>query len=777
LLNLAAARAAALTLLIVAPCQAAKIGRPFTVRDAIEATRPVDPSINGVTEAERAPQVSPDGRRFFVVTQRGILDTNENEYRLQVFEVAQRGAEHVSVTDAAVLRSVGNVAAITEASWIANDTIVFRGAQARDTPQIWMAHVHGELQMRTAEPAGVLRFAANARGDLIYLTVPVPDDASVDDALGGGYVVEKHLTALDLLGDTWKGRVGPQRGELKHLAAGARRPTPIEQLDLHPNHARIVNLWMSPDGRQAALLLPTSAYLEQWDGYENADIKAHVTRARGYRSGAIPPGFPYPQYFLIDLVSHDRQPLVVAPALLWKFIVQPDVVWSPGGKSLLLFNTMFPLDRLEELSESGRELALRFPAVLEVDVRAGRVSPLLFIQQESTELASPSWTADGRRIILYSTDTVSRERQRVVFERRGSAWVQREAQPARVDPARPAFAKLLDGRVEAGIDQGINLPPKVLVREHASGRLLHAAELNPQLADIELTPMETIQWTDEAGTVWTGGLMYPASHRPGERYPLVIQTHGYNPREFLFDTMMFGGDRPAPFTGMSARALAARGFFVLQDHQENDHASARYDTPDEGPQFIRSYRAAIAALAARGLVDPARVGFIGFSRTSYQVKYLLAHAEFPIAAAAIADGVDFGYFQTLLADSAATAQRFYDGAAPLGAGLQKWLHEAPTFNAHRFRTPLRIEAIDVPWVTTEYEMYAALRLAGVPTELTVYPDGRHRLLKPRERFRSQQSNVDWMDFWINGKESSDAGTREAQYWRWRALRDSWRPLQ
>jgi hypothetical protein len=67
------------------------------------------------------------------------------------------------------------------------------------------------------------------------------------------------------------------------------------------------------------------------------------------------------------------------------------------------------------------------------------------------------------------------------------------------------------------------------------------------------------------------------------------------------------------------------------------------------------------------------------------------------------------------------------------------------------------------------EFCNGLRLQSVPTEFVYYPDGDHRLVKPREIFRSQQGNVDWFRFWLKGEEGDDPVQPE-QYARWRNMR-------
>jgi hypothetical protein len=51
-----------------------------------------------------------------------------------------------------------------------------------------------------------------------------------------------------------------------------------------------------------------------------------------------------------------------------------------------------------------------------------------------------------------------------------------------------------------------------------------------------------------------------------------------------------------------------------------------------------------------------------------------------------------------------------------------------------------------------------------------FPEGTHVHERPLERFESQQGNVDWMRFWLQGFEDPDPSKR-AQYQRWEHIRD------
>jgi dipeptidyl aminopeptidase/acylaminoacyl peptidase len=210
---------------------------------------------------------------------------------------------------------------------------------------------------------------------------------------------------------------------------------------------------------------------------------------------------------------------------------------------------------------------------------------------------------------------------------------------------------------------------------------------------------------------------------------------------------------------------------VLQvDELDNDRG-----TPQELENELTTFDSAIELLNDRGIIDPARVGLVGFSRTCLHVKYALTHSKYHFAAAVVSDGVDGGYFQYLLmANSslpglAAFSEGIY-GARPFGSGLKAWMGHSPGFNIDRVETPLRIDALNPATALSEWEWFAALSRLGKPVEMVMMQDGLHALEKPWERRISLQGNVDWFCFWLKGEEDGDPAKAE-QYLRWRKMRE------
>jgi hypothetical protein len=196
-------------------------------------------------------------------------------------------------------------------------------------------------------------------------------------------------------------------------------------------------------------------------------------------------------------------------------------------------------------------------------------------------------------------------------------------------------------------------------------------------------------------------------------------------------------------------------------------------TLQEGEDNILGFEGALDSLAAEDLIDPKRVGIIGFSRTCWYVESTLVKDSGRFAAASIADGMDHGYMQSMLFDldrPTSETQKLY-GAEPFGAGLEKWLTLSPPFNLNRVQTPVIITAIGPGSALAEWELYSSLHQQKKAVDLLYIPRGQHILQKPLDRLASQQMTVDWFRYWLQSYERPQPAD-PAQYERWGQLRDS-----
>ena len=327
--------------------------------------------------------------------------------------------------------------------------------------------------------------------------------------------------------------------------------------------------------------------------------------------------------------------------------------------------------------------------------------------------------------------------------------------------------------LKIALDEKLDSPARIYASAPDSDKKTLLLDLNPQFQELEFGPVEQIRWRASNDTEVTGGLYFPPDYRPGQRYPLVIQTHGFDAHRFSMDGLNEWSG------GFAARALAAKGILVLQTYdfvEDKDHDQVESDR-SLGATLQQSfkrfaaltYERAIDDLDSRGLIERDKVGISGFSRTVCFVAYMLTHSDHKFAAAALTDGVDCGYCQYLAFPSWAwDFEALNGGVSPFGSGLDVWLKESPSFNLGKVHTPMRIVAFGSESILEMWEWYSALTLQKKPVDFSEIPDASHLMQRPWDRRIAQQGLVDWFCFWLKSEEDPDPAKAD-QYERWREL--------
>lgn len=329
--------------------------------------------------------------------------------------------------------------------------------------------------------------------------------------------------------------------------------------------------------------------------------------------------------------------------------------------------------------------------------------------------------------------------------------------------------------IEVTLDQDLNTPPKLYVTDARSHQKVLLLDLNPQFNELDFGRVETIQW-EVNGAKIIGGLYLPPDYEPGKRYPLVIQTHGFDPTEFSMDGLSGWS------SGFAARSLAARGIMVLQAHKFKDYQKDHDHIGDDKSLGMTAqesfknfntlvYQAAIDFLDKKGMIDRNRVGIVGFSRTVCSVAYTLTHSKYRFAAASLVDGIGCGYFEEMTTPGLAwDSNAFNGGVAPFGEGLKMWIKTSPGFNLDKVETPVRLVALRQSNVLGDlWQFYVGLSLQKKPVDFVVIPDGSHIYGKASECILKQEGLVDWFTFWLKSEEDPKS-TKTEQYARWRELR-------
>ena len=730
------------------------LDRQFTVSDDIRLTY-----IDAVT-------VSPDNRYFVVLSQRGRIDLDRPESCLRIYrseDVHRILSDGQSKTPGPVWdlcrATYGEGPNIQDVRWLEDTTgFVFLGKTGSGNEQLFLAELSSrKLEPLTPENQNITGFDVRNREQFVYTALSpairqslVKQNASAAIVGTGKALIQLLPTRASRPPDIWENDLSElwevnQGKRFRVVDRSSGRPVPI-----HLEGERALAL--SPDGRNVVTALSVNVIPKQWESLYPPpfSLSPYRIRAGVQDPNALAGQRDVSQYVLIDAANGRVEPLIDAPignAAGWWGLSR--AAWSPDGRSVVLSNTFLARSSLESAGKhepciAAQDIRTRQAACVayRADLQHGDkdvplVSNVFFSSQDSSIV----------NVIFGSRDDRS-EAASFVRKDDGS-WVKSQ----RLLPPTPRA-------VSVSVKQGINEPPLLLVSDPKTRKSRVLWNPNLWVRDLRLGKVSVYKWLDKTGREWIGGLYLPPDHVSGRRYPFVIQTHGFDEQKFAAS-----GSFPTAF---AAQELASAGIIVLQIRDCSSEA-----TTEEAACQLRGYEAAIDKLSAEGLVDTARVGIIGFSRTCFYALAALTEIGLKFKAASITDGVNEGYLQYMLdldeGDNAiANEADAIIAARPFGKGLLKWFERSPVFNMGRVTAPLQVVATP-DGLLQMWEPYAALRYLSKPVDLLILNSNEHVLSKPSERLVSQGSTVDWFRFWLQDYRDPNPA-KSSQYERWDTMR-------
>ena len=731
---------------ITGRCLAAEALHPVTVADAIEMTK-----VSYQGDSGRVATFSPDGSQVVVVIRKGNLATNTNEYSMLLWHTSGLfSASPERPITLASLSSSSNREGIKNVVWQDSKTVLFLGNDGAGFQQLYACDVQtASLRQLTHTNSNVLSFDTPGSLDNIAYVATVPAEALFDNKTGReGLLIKPGESLANILSGkkvvrTFSNGLEPSDNSLGNAlyfsdVSGVHHLPTVDPIPFWGPTPRV-----SPDGRYLVLTTQVQHVPRRWESYSNPLIREFIA----YKD---PTGKSlFRRYELIDTSTGHSRVLLDTPILP----NQPVIAWSGDSHSIAIAGVYLTLDGATSDEYKARQ---SHTFVVEIAVPSCEVT---VISQEAPDVIDGSqfrslhW-ASGRELALNETRSDPRSgiaaMAETVFRKSGNQWT--------IEPAITGKRNETDIIVQ----EDMNTPPDLYALDRTTGRRSLMLELNRQFRNFHFARVEEVTWKGSDGHEVKGGLYYPLNYVPGHRYPLVIQTHAWDPSKFWID---------GPFTtAFAAQPIAGHDIAVLQA----DEDYREFDTLTEMKREVSTFEGAIDYLDRRGLIDRRRVGIIGFSRTGMFVPWSLVHSpkRYNFAAASIADGSAMGYAQYFLTntfDVDPWYKRVY-GGLPFGKALKRWATLSPGMNLQKVHTPIRVVAIGPDLLLEEWEMYVALSCLKKPVEMVYLADGVHVLEKPWDRVVSQQGDVDWFRFWLKNEEDQDPSKAD-QYARWRDLRN------
>jgi dipeptidyl aminopeptidase/acylaminoacyl peptidase len=276
---------------------------------------------------------------------------------------------------------------------------------------------------------------------------------------------------------------------------------------------------------------------------------------------------------------------------------------------------------------------------------------------------------------------------------------------------------------------------------------LQITRLNKRFEDKQIARTELIHWKGALDEQVEGILYYPHNYKPEQKYPLVVMIHG-GPTLVDYDAWRETANYPHNLYNQ-------RGAFVLAP---NYHGSSNYglkwaESIGKGNYYdleVPDIEKGVDYLISRGMVDPDKLGVLGWSNGSLLTIALTTFTTRYKAAGAGAGVVDWtsdwatAYF-------GASFDNYYFGASPL-EDPQRYFTKSPFYKLDRVRTPTIIFfGENDPTVSPSqgWMHYRALQQLGkTDVRFVIFPGERHVPQKISHQRRKIEEELAWFEKYL-----------------------------
>jgi dipeptidyl aminopeptidase/acylaminoacyl peptidase len=270
-------------------------------------------------------------------------------------------------------------------------------------------------------------------------------------------------------------------------------------------------------------------------------------------------------------------------------------------------------------------------------------------------------------------------------------------------------------------------------------------DMTAQVKDWKLGTVEVISWKSQDGATIEGILHKPADYDPARKYPLLVMIHG-GPTGTSFPTLS-----PDEYA-YPIQTFLSKGALVLEP---NYRGSAGYGSAfralnvrNLGVGDMWDVMSGVDYLIGKGIVDPSRMGSMGWSQGGYISAFLTTHTN---RFKAISVGAGISDWTTYYVNTDITPfTRQYLHATPWD-DPEIYARTSPISTIKQAKTPTLIQQGSndqrVP-VPDSFELYRGLQDQGVASRFILYTGFGHGINKPKSLRALQQSNLDWFNFYI-----------------------------
>ncbi|WP_260740723.1 alpha/beta hydrolase family protein [Tunturiibacter lichenicola] len=647
---------------LVPLCSPGLSKRPILPADCVTVQYVVDDSYH------HAVQIDPSGREVAYLVKSPNLSTNQNDIRVYL--------KQLTAESEGPGRLLTTGPGISQLRWL-NDSqhIVALLDKELHSEIVEVDTRTSQRQVLVKRREGVTEFSIDGNGGTLVFAVPTEQapatvDSPTQDDLTRGYRVpfqkpgSARLQQLNLLvsnrhgGGIW---TAPKRISIQSPFTGTTLTSIYCQ--------EYLRLSLSPNGRMLLIsYVDTGPIPERW-------------KLSNFVQQTVASGFPGIHLtVLYDLKTGKTSLPFETP---W---AHGTPLWSSDSRSFLI-SAQSPVGSQSEIQDQREHRGSIH--LFRVHLSDGRA------EEVAVHLANPVQqplfqSSTGEVFVQTQNDEVSR------FVYRSAVWQKTSSEHI---PLHGLVRELAtNGKYAVGDLESPTSPPELFSYSLDHQDAIRRFPLNPQFQHLSIAPAVELDWQTSTGYAVRGLLFVPPDYVRSKRYPLVIQTKPAT-GQFVCDS---GQDH---YPSFAPQPIANAGMMYLirdgSETTEDQIANAPEGYPDgigEAAFHMDVWDSAVAKLAADGIIDPEKVGIIGFSRSGWYTEFILSQSKTRYRAATVADNVEYsvGEYWLLHSDSTIRGWETIYGGPPYGSTLPNWLRYSISFNIDKIHTPLLMEEMGYP---------------------------------------------------------------------------------
>ncbi|XLZ72106.1 S9 family peptidase [Massilia sp. SR12] len=645
-----------------------------------------------------SPALSPDASRVVYTVRATNMDKNRGITQLWMIDLKAAKPTPVQLTQ--------HDASSSQPQWSASGDAVYFVSGRSGSAQVWRLPVNagGEAVRVTDYPVGVESFRLSPKGDRLAMSFEVfrdcadlactkkrLDDKAKNKATGMLYndMFVRHW-------DTWKdGRRNVLYSAPVDAAGKAGAAVSLSgalDADVHSKpFGGADDYQFSPDGQKIVFAARVAGKSESWS--TNFDL--YEVAASG--GGA-------PRNLTGENPAWDAKPS-----------------FSPDGKTLAYLMMKRP----------GFE-ADRFHMVL-MDVASGKKRVLA--QDWDRSIADYKWREDGKAL-LANADDIGNHRLFSLDAASGKVTAL----------TGKGYAGDFDVKKDTVVVAHASLGGGAqLVKFKAEGAEQKGSQLTwanaDRLKDVKMADFEQFSYKGANGETVYGHVMKPWNYEPGKKYPIAFLVHG-GPQGSFGNSWSYRWN-PQVYAGAGYAAV------FIDFHGSTGYGQAFTDSisGDWGGKPLEDLQKGMAAAVAKyDFLDGNKACALGASYGGFMMNWIAGNWSDGFKCIVNHDGI---FDQRGMAY--ATEELWFtewENGGTYYANPQNYEKHNPVHHVAKWKTPMLVIQGDLDFrvpTTQSLGTFAALQRQGVKSQLLVFPDENHWVLKPANSVMWHKTVINWLD--------------------------------